>query len=172
MLPDLLKIKGIHPGAVLKRELNRRGLESKKFALLLEEYPQTINAISNGRRNMNAGLSIKLGKVFDADECYFMQLQAFYEVERAKAASIGNIRVPDVSKFRSALFWDTDIHRIDWEKQRKSVIRRVFERGNDAEIQEVLAFYGRKVVLLELKSLRTFLPSVAVNAKKHLNTQL
>jgi antitoxin HigA-1 len=172
MLPDLLKIKGIHPGAVLKRELNRRGLEGKRFALSLEEYPQTINAICNGRRNMNAGLSIKLGKAFDADECYFMQLQAFYEVERAKALSIGNLRVPDVSKFRSALFWDTDINRIDWDKQRKSVIRRVFERGNDEEIHEFIEFYGRKVVLLELRSLIAFLPSVAINAKKHLGIQL
>lgn len=80
---------------------------------MLGEYPQTINSISNGRRNINAELSIKLGKAFDADECYFMQLQAFYEVERAKAASIGNVKMPDVSKFRSALFWDTEIHRID-----------------------------------------------------------
>ena len=82
MLPEITKIKGVHPGAVLSRELRRRGLESKQFAISLGEYPQTINAISKGRRGINPALSIKLGHALDTDEEYFMLLQAYYEVER------------------------------------------------------------------------------------------
>jgi plasmid maintenance system antidote protein VapI len=60
MLPDINQIKGVHPGAVLIRELKKMGLESKQFALSIGEHPQTINAISKGRRGINPALSVKL----------------------------------------------------------------------------------------------------------------
>jgi hypothetical protein len=44
------------------------------------------------------------------------------------------------------LFWDTDINNIDWQKQYKAVIRRVFERGNEKEKSEITRFYGLKKV--------------------------
>jgi len=84
MLPKISKIKGVFPGAVLSRELKKRGLESKKFALSLREYPQTINAINKGRRGINPSLSIKLGEKLGVDAEYFMLLQACYEVEKKK----------------------------------------------------------------------------------------
>ena len=37
MLPDITKIKGVHPGAILSRELKKRKMESKLFALSLGE---------------------------------------------------------------------------------------------------------------------------------------
>ncbi|MGB4401181.1 MAG: plasmid maintenance system antidote protein, partial [Daejeonella sp.] len=36
-----------------------------------------------------------------------------------------------------------DINKIDWSKQYKGVIQRVFERGNDNEKREILKFYGK-----------------------------
>jgi hypothetical protein len=44
------------------------------------------------------------------------------------------------------LFWDTDINNIDWQKQYKAVIRRVFERGNEKEKSEITRFYGLQKV--------------------------
>ena len=35
---------------------------------------------------------------------------------------------------------------IDWEKQKKAVIKRVFERGNEIEKGEIIRFYGREDV--------------------------
>jgi hypothetical protein len=51
---------------------------------------------------------------------------------------------PDLSKFRPRLFWDTDINEIDWHGQRRAVIERVIERGNDEEKAEIKRFYGEK----------------------------
>jgi len=48
---------------------------------------------------------------------------------------------PDLSKFRPALFWDTDINTINWKKQKRSVIQRVNERGNAIEKEEIARFY-------------------------------
>lgn len=47
---------------------------------------------------------------------------------------------------RKILFWDTDINKIDWEKQYKYVIQRIFERGNDEEKNAILSFYGKDKV--------------------------
>ncbi len=81
MLPDLESVKGIHPGAILKRELKKRGIKSIDLANEIDEHPQTINAITKERRGMNAKLSFKLGDYFDMPHEYFMLLQAAHEVD-------------------------------------------------------------------------------------------
>lgn len=53
---------------------------------------------------------------------------------------------PNLALIRKALFWDTDINKIDWNKQYKAVIQRVFERGNVDEKLEIKRFYGNDVV--------------------------
>lgn len=172
MLPEISKIKGVHPGAVLSRELKRRGWESKQFALSLGEYPQTINAISKGRRGINPALSIKLGHAFGTEEEYFMLLQAYYEVGRQRKELLKEQKKPDLDKLRNILFWDTDINSIDWQKQKKAIIRRIFERGNKEEIEEIISFYGKDKVIEELNTIPGYLPSLAENAETYLGTKL
>jgi len=53
---------------------------------------------------------------------------------------------PDLSMLRPGLFWDTDMKKIDWQRQRKAVIQRILERGNDQEKTEIRRFYGDSVV--------------------------
>lgn len=49
-------------------------------------------------------------------------------------------------KLRPILFWDTKPESIDWQKQRKAIIQRVFERGNEQEKGEITRFYGKNEV--------------------------
>lgn len=172
MLPKIEKIKGVHPGAVLRRELQRRGIESKQFALSLGEYPQTINAISKGRRGINPALSIKLGHALDTDDEYFTLLQAYYDIEKERRILLENQIKPNLTKIRKILFWDTDIDKIDWQKHKRAVIKRIFERGNDSEIKEIIEFYGNEIVIRELKITPQFLPALSMNAKKYLGITL
>ena len=172
MLPKISKVKGVLPGAVLNRELKKRGLESKQFALSLGEYPQTINAINKGRRGINPLLSIKLGEKLGVNAEYFMLLQAYYEVEKKKQELLNNQAKPNVSIFQKALFWDTNIDKIDWQKQKRAVIHRVFERGAKSEIKEIISFYGEKVVVKTLFSIPQYLPSLIENAKLYLGIDI
>jgi plasmid maintenance system antidote protein VapI len=169
MLPEISKVKGVFPGAVLSRELKKRGLESKQFALALGEYPQTINAISKGRRGINPALSIKLGEKLGVDAEYFMLLQACYEIEKKKLA---NQSKPNISIFQKALFWDTNIDKIDWQRQKRAIICRVFERGTETEIREIISFYGEKTIKESLFSMPQYLPSLAENAKRYLGVDI
>ena len=171
MLPEITSVKGVHPGAVLSRELKKRGLESKQFALSLGEYPQTINAISKGRRGINPGLSVKLGNALGSKAEYFMLLQAYYEVQKEqKELLLKEQKKPNLAVFNKLLFWDTDISQIDWQRQKRAVICRVFERGTEPEIKEIISFYGEKTVIEILKNTTQCLPSLIENARKYILT--
>jgi plasmid maintenance system antidote protein VapI len=144
MKSELNYIKGIHPGLVLERELDKRHLRKGAFALSLQEYPQTITAITKGKRGMNTALSLKIEKALDIEEGYFMILQVFFEIEEEKR-KLNNGRT-NLPKLRPVLFWDTKMESLDWDKQKKAIINRVFERGNDIEKQEIIRFYGAKTI--------------------------
>ena len=57
---------------------------------------------------------------------------------------------PDLTKFRKTLFWDTTFDRIDFAAHKPYVITRVFERGNEEEILEIIRFYGRDTIIKNL----------------------
>lgn len=143
-MEDLLKYKGIHPGIVLKRELKKRSIKQRPFAMSIQEHPQTLNAITNGKRNLNTPLALKIEKKLDLEEGTLALLQTYYEINREKIKM--PLQSPNFSLLRKSLFWDTNRDQIDWQKQSKAVIQRVFERGNDTEKKEIIRFYGRQKV--------------------------
>ncbi|MDL2240469.1 helix-turn-helix domain-containing protein [Bacteroidales bacterium OttesenSCG-928-K22] len=153
MLPELSKIKGIHPGVILKREIKLLGIKYYEFSKLINEYPQTLSSILKGKRGINPNLSIKLGEIFNVDKDYFMLLQASYDVVIADKLTYNF--TPDLSKFRKYIFWDTDFDRINWMKNRRAIIKRIIERGNDTEINEIIHFYGIETIRNELKNIKS-----------------
>ncbi len=74
-----------------------------------------------------------------------MTLQIFYEIKGHKHKLLENVN-PNRPKLRRGLFWDTDIEKIDWQRQRRAVIQRVFERGNSEEKEEITRFYGNSEI--------------------------
>ena len=134
------KYKGIHPGFVLKRELEKRNLKQRPFALSLNEHPQTLNAITKGKRHLNTALALKIEKALGMKEGTLVLLQAYHDIQFEKAKR--NTKIPDLSKIRKILFWDTDFEQLDWSQQYKAIIRRVFERGNETEKRAIKDFYG------------------------------
>lgn len=151
MKSNLELLKGIHPGLVLERELEKRHLRKGVFALSLQEYPQTLTAITKGKRGMNVSLALKIEKALGLEEGYFMILQVYYDIEEEKRKQ--NKARTDLPQLRPVLFWDTKMDSIDWEKQKKAIIKRVFERGNEMEKNEIIRFYGAETVGKILKLL-------------------
>lgn len=138
-------IKGIHPGIILDRELKKRKLSKKQFAKSIDEFPQTLGAIAKGKRRINPSLSLRIGEKLGIDESYFMILQTYYDIEQEKRKQQKGHH-PDLSKIRPVVFWDTNIDEMDWMKYKPSIIKRVFERGNEQEKQEIVRFYGNDYV--------------------------
>jgi antitoxin HigA-1 len=143
-------IKGIHPGFVLERELKKRKLAKSRFALSVNEYPQTLVSITKGKRSMNTVLAMKIEHALGLEEGYFMILQVYHDIEQEKRRQ--HTEKPDLTKLRRVVFWDTDMDKIDWQKHKSSVINRVFERGNAEEKKEITRFYGQETINALLKS--------------------
>lgn len=145
MTKEFERYKGIHPGAIIERELNKRKFSQRPFALSLPEHPQTFNAITKGKRDLNTALALKIEKALDLEEGTLMILQVYHDIKKEKQKR-NSINHPSLSIIRKILFWDTDISKIDWEQHYPAVIKRVFERGNEAEKREILKFYGKEKI--------------------------
>ncbi|MDQ3109767.1 MAG: plasmid maintenance system antidote protein [Bacteroidota bacterium] len=142
-------IKGIHPGILLERELKARNLSKGRFAISVNEYPQTLVSITKGKRKMNISLALKIEKAMGWEEGFLMLLQVYFDIKEEKRKQ-DNLQ-PDLSKLRKIIFWDTKMEKIEWERQKKAVIKRVFERGNESEKEEIVCFYGAETVKNILK---------------------
>lgn len=140
---NITLFRGIHPGIILERELRERNIPKRRIALSIGEYPQLLGDITKGKRRINPSLSIRLGDALGIDVCFFSVLQAYYDIEQQKKKQTQNVH-PNLKLLRPVLFWDTEFNSINWEKSKTSVIRRLFERGNDKEIMEIIRFYGKK----------------------------
>jgi plasmid maintenance system antidote protein VapI len=149
MFETISIIKGVHPGIILEQELKRRKIGKSQFALSVNEYPQILGDITKAKRKMNPALSLKIEAALGMEEGYFMILQTFYDIEQEKKKQ--HQAQPNLKKLRPVLFWDTTIEKIDWEKQKISIIKRVLERGNAKEKEEIIRFYGKDVVNATLK---------------------
>lgn len=88
---------------------------------------------------MNTSLALKIEQRLGLEEGYFMILQVYHDIKQEKNKQVTR---PDLSKLRSGLFWDTDLSRIDWQRQKRAVMERIFERGNSEEKLEITRFYG------------------------------
>ena len=140
MFSKLLILRGLHPGFFLNRELRRRGLKKGSFALSIGEYPQTLGAIMLGKRNMNPSMALKIESALNWEEGFLMCLQALYDM-RAIAQKKPTEK-PDLSQIRPILFWDTDLEKINWQKSKAAILKRLRERGNEREKNELQRFYN------------------------------
>ena len=145
----LEKYKGIHPGFILEREFKKRALHKRPFALSIGEHPQTINAITKGRRKLNIALALKIEEKLSLEEGSLALLQTYFDIQEQKNKT--KQETPNLKLLRKVLFWDTDITKIDWQKQSAAVILRIFERGNDIEKEEIKRFYKSELISSTLK---------------------
>lgn len=138
-------IKGIHPGVIIDRELRLRSISIEQFARLISEDPVFVQKVIAQKVKLKASLSLKIEKQLELEEGTLLVLQAYYDVIKEKQRQSKDYH-PDLKLFRPAIFWDTNMKKIDWAKSRSAVVQRVFERGNEQEIDEIIRFYGKKQV--------------------------
>lgn len=80
-----------HPGRLLKRELEARGLSANRLALDLGVPSGRITDIVNGRRSITADTALRLGRYFGTGARFWLDLQSQYDiatVERERGEEI------------------------------------------------------------------------------------
>ena len=137
-------VKGMHPGALIKHELNRKKISQRKFAASINEHWQILNAVINEKRGISLGTALKVEKELGYDEGFLMILQVYYDIEKQKQKQIRST-LKGVPAIRRIIFWDTDFDSIDWAASKESIISRVLERGTEEEIAEIARYYGMNI---------------------------
>lgn len=75
----------IHPGAILKEELEARGLSANAFALKLRVPPQRIQDIVAGRRGISPDTALRLEASLGTPARLWLDMQAGYDLYWAEA---------------------------------------------------------------------------------------
>ena len=71
-----------HPGRLLKRELEARGLIANRLALDLGVPSGRVTDILNGRRSITADTAVRLGLYFGTGASFWLGLQSQYDIAR------------------------------------------------------------------------------------------
>ena len=74
----------IHPGRILRRELRARQLSASALARALRVPSGRVVDILNGKRSISAETALRLGRYFGNDPQFWINLQAQYELARAR----------------------------------------------------------------------------------------
>ncbi len=72
----------IHPGAVLRDELEEIGVSQSALAAHIGVLPKTINEICNGKRGISAAMAWKLSKAVGSSPLFWMNLQNNWELSQ------------------------------------------------------------------------------------------
>ena len=77
-----------HPGEVLREEfLEPMGLSVYAIAKAIGVPRSRINEIARGRQGISAAIALRLGKAFDVDPQWFMNMQTKYDLWVASEAA-------------------------------------------------------------------------------------
>lgn len=70
-----------HPGTILREEfLEPMGLSVYALAQAIKVPRSRINEICHGRQGISANIALRLGRYFDVDPQWFMNMQSKYEL--------------------------------------------------------------------------------------------
>ena len=85
-------ITSIHPGLVLKDELEEIGVSQSEFARHIHVLPKTINEIINGKRGISPEMALSLSLALGASPQFWMNLQNNWELSRVNRQNFKEIR--------------------------------------------------------------------------------
>ncbi|MFC2098486.1 DUF6922 domain-containing protein, partial [Bacteroidota bacterium] len=133
-------------------------------------YASVITDITKLRRGITPQMSIKLGNTLGANEDYFLLLQAYYQVRKVmKKQILDTQETPDLNIISRQIFWEIDFDSLDYTRYKDYVIKRVFERGNESEIREIIRFYGDEECRRVIGEADSLFYLAAENARLYLN---
>ncbi len=89
---DKTHYTSIHPGEVLKDELDEIGLTQSTLAKHIGVLPKTINEICRGKRGISAEMSMKLSKALGGSPQFWLNLQNNWEISQIDESIFEDIK--------------------------------------------------------------------------------
>lgn len=76
-------MRAIHPGVVLKDELDEIGITPTEFARQIDVPPNRVSQIISGKRSVTGDTALRFGHWFGTDPQFWLNLQAQFELVTA-----------------------------------------------------------------------------------------
>ena len=77
----------VHPGSILREELEARAMSGNALALALRINSGRVSEILTGKRGISADTALRLGRYFGNDPQFWLGLQAAYDLAVARRES-------------------------------------------------------------------------------------
>lgn len=78
------KFHAVHPGFILKEELQARGLSAAAFALKLRVPPQRVQEIVAGKRAITPGTALRIGVALGTGARLWLPMQQAYDLRKVE----------------------------------------------------------------------------------------
>lgn len=78
----------VHPGMMIKPELEERGITQKEFARMLGMQASHLSEVLRGKRALSAELALKMEKAVGIPSKTLLNAQTLYELETAGANAV------------------------------------------------------------------------------------
>lgn len=93
----------IHPGEMIKDEIEYRGLSQRRLAAQMGISPTLLNEILNGKRSVSTEYALLFEAALGIDAEIWIRLQADYDMQKAKSNKSFLERLANVRKLAAAL---------------------------------------------------------------------
>lgn len=146
MYEHYLQFSNIPCGDILNRIMKKEGVSQSQLAERSGILRQRICDYLTNRRRITVEASLNLEKALRIDiEGFFYRIQANHDIYTCLKKQAESCH-PNLNCYRKALFWDTTIDNLNWDKNKEWIVRRVFEYGGEDEILETIRFYGKEEI--------------------------
>lgn len=134
------RYKGIPIGTIIKRDLKKRGISQIELSRSIGISYKTLNRIINNHRAIETAYAIKIERILNYEPSFLINLQN-YIIQRDKDQK-SIILYGTAPAIRKCVFWDIDMNKLDWRKNKTFIINRVSQYGNPSEKSAINKFYG------------------------------
>ena len=84
--------RAVHPGLVLKDELEKLGVTPTESARQIEVPPDRVSQIIHGKRSITGDTALRLGRWFGVDPQFWLNLQSHFDLVQAERETGDAIR--------------------------------------------------------------------------------
>ncbi len=121
----------LHPGKLLREELNSRGISQREFARQLDRPPQVVNQIIREKKAITPETALGIERVLGIDAQFWVNLQGVHDLVLARMAE-------DAKLVQDSGHW---LQRIPWKAMAK--LNWIEDEWRDtARLRAILQFFG------------------------------
>ena len=142
-----MNMPSVPAGAILDRIVRQERRTKSDVGSAAQLIPQRLNDLIMGHRRFTPQNSIALENALGIEFAgFFYLLQANHDIYMEKQMAAKRT-TPNLQILTKTTFWDVDLAKIDWLKNKKWAIIRALEYGTTEEIREIDRFYGHNAVV-------------------------